>query len=245
MDDKIEHSKYYEMAKRIKRLEQIIMTLGILIIGVGLVSWTVRDHLLSVDTVIANKIETNNLDIKDSNGHLRCRVGFTPNQDFVSMKLFGNDTNTMRLSLGVSSSTGTTGFALYNKLGKKIIFMTNEADTSTSVTVYNKNGQIATSIVNNGQNNVIFSGNYVVTDKNGSTRAIMGLSDGDEGYPYIDLYDKSSNKRVGLYAQEKTTYGLALFDEKGKNRVTLGITPQNNGAAAIIGSEGNLLWKAP
>lgn len=245
MDDNIEHKKNIDMAKRIKRLEKIILIIGIVVAVGGLVGWNVRDHLLSVDTVMANRIETNSLDIKDNDGLLRCRIGLTPNQDFVSVKLFGSDTNTMRLSMGVSSSTGTTGFALYNKLGKKIIFMTNEADTSTSVTVYNKNGQIATSIVNNGQNNVIFSGNYVVTDRNGATRAIMGLSDGDEGFPYIDLYDKTSNKRVGLYAQEKTTYGLALFDEKGKNRVTLGITPQSNGAAAIIGSDGNLLWKAP
>ncbi|MBI3218945.1 MAG: hypothetical protein HYZ44_05510 [Bacteroidetes bacterium] len=245
MDDKLEHKKMKLLQRRIKRLERIIVILGLLIVVGGLAGWTAREHLLSVDTVIANRIEANNVDIKDNDGQVRCRIGLTPNQDFVSMKLFGSDTNTMRLSMGVSSSTGTTGFALYNKQGKKIIFMTNEADTSTSVTVYNKNGEIATSIVNNGQNNVIFSGNYVVTDRHGATRAIMGLSEGDEGFPYIDLYDKSGNKRVGLFAEEKNTYGLALFDEKSRNRVTLGITQQSNGAAAIIGSDGNILWKAP
>lgn len=233
------------LRQKVRRLERLVVTMLILIVVAGIAGWSAREHLLSVDTVIASKIMTNHLDVNDSEGKVRCRVALTPNQDFVSMKFFGSDTNTMRLSLGVSASTGTTGFALYNKIGKKIIFMTNEADTSTSVTVYNKEGEVATSIVNNGQNNVIFSGNYVVTDKSGATRAIMGLSEGAEGFPYIDLYDKEGIKRVGLYAHEKETYGLALFDAKGLNRATVGITSQSSGAAAIIDTDGKILWKAP
>jgi len=217
----------------------------LLVSVVAIAGWTVREHLLSVETVIATKVETNQLHIVDTEGKIRCKVGLSPNQDFVSMKLFGADTATMRLSLGVSRSTGTTGFALYNQAGKKILFMNNEADTSTTIQVFNKNGDIATSIVNNGQNNVIFSGNYVVMDKSGATRAIMGLSDGAEGNPYIDLYDKEGIKRVGLFAQEAATYGLALFDSQGLNRATVGITPQSNGAAAIIGNDGKVIWKAP
>jgi hypothetical protein len=230
---------------KIRRLERLMIVMGVLIVGGCLAGWSAHEHIVSVDKVIATTVETNGLDVRDTDGNLRCRVGLTPNQDFVSMKLFGSDTNKIRLSLGVSSSTGTTGIALFNKFGKKIIFMTNEADTSTNITVFNKDGEVSTSIVNNGQNNVIFSGNYVVTDRTGTTRAIMGLSEGAVGFPYIDLYDKDGTKRVGLFAQETSTYGLALFDAKGANRVTVGITPQSNGATAIIGSDGKILWKAP
>ncbi len=233
------------LRRRVKRLERLMIIAGLMVLFGCVVGWSAREHLLSVDTVIASKIETNQLDVKDNNGNVRCRLGLTPNQDFISMKLFGADTNTMRLSMGVSSATGTTGLALYNKIGKKIIFMTNEGDTSTSITVYDKSGEIATSIVNNGQNNVIFSGNYVVTDQAGATRAIMGLSEGAQGFPYIDLYDKQGIKRAGLYAQETATYGLALFDGKGLNRLTVGITPQSNGAIAIIGNDGKIGWKTP
>ncbi len=231
--------------KRINRLERLVVVLLLLIITGAAVGWMERERILKIDKVVATQIETNRLDVVDTSGKLRAKIALSPNQDFVSMKLFGKDTSTMRLSMGVSAATGTTGFALYNQAGKKIIFMTNDADTSTSITVYNKSGEIATNIVNNGQNNVIFSGNYVVTDKSGATRAVMGLSEGADGYPYMDLYDKGGMKRVGLFAQENLTYGLTLFDKVGLNRLTIGITPQNTGAAAIIGEDGKIIWKAP
>ncbi len=233
------------LLKKINRLERVVLVLMVMIITGATVGWMERERILKIDKVIATHVETNRLDVVDTNGKVRAKVSLTPNQDFVSLKLFGKDSNTMRLSLGVSASTGTTGFALYNQAGKKIIFMTNDADTSTSITVYNKSGEIATNIVNNGQNNVIFSGNYVVMDKSGATRAVMGLSEGDNGYPYMDLYDQKSIKRVGIFAQENSLYGLALFDKNGINRVTLGITPQNSGAAAIIGEDRKIIWKAP
>ena len=90
------------------------------------------------------------------------------------------------------------------------------------------------------QDNVISAREFRVLDKDGKTRASLGLSTAGESA--LNLFDREEKIRVQLQVTEEGPPGWGLFDEEGDPRLVVNLS--ENGSPALVLLQKERKWRA-
>lgn len=225
-----------------RRLRNALLSLCMLIGGAGIGGFILGDRILRVD-----KIETEELVIRDKAGRARVRLDVTEDNDAALLRFYNRDTTKNIVALGVSNNQKLGGLMLYDSKGIRKLILTNERDTVVTLSMANPRGDVSASILSNGYVNTIIGSTIVLANpKSGKPRAAFGVSD-EVGTmePYMDFYEESGMKRMGILMSQKGLTGLAFFDKYGKNRNFVGMKPSGEGYSVIADTSGKAEWKVP